>query len=127
VPQPIPTNPSLPVKTPPAASGKQLARLAIDFEHPLKSGTLRVWLGATLILDEKLDSRVTRKFIALKVRKGSFQEVLEVSPGRYPVTVEVKWDDLRRAERIDGNLKAGSARSLKIRLGNKKDLSVAWE
>lgn len=125
-PETIPTSP--PVTVPLAAPAGQLARLAIDFEHPLKSGTLRVWLGATLILNEELDSRVTKKFIALKLRKGGFQEVLAVSPGRHVVTVEVKWDDTRRSERISGNLKAGSAQHLKIRLSRlKKDLSVDWE
>ena len=104
------------------------ARLAIDFEHPLKSGTIRVWLGATLIIDEALDGRVTRNLMALKVRKGTFREVLEVKPGRYTLTVEVKWDETRRLERISGNLRVGSPMHLKIRIGRlRKDLSVDWE
>ena len=112
----------------PAAPTVPRARLAIDFEHPLKSGTIRVWLGTTLIVDEALDGRVTRRLVAFKVRKGTFQEVVEVSPGRYTVTVEVKWDETRRLERISGNLRVGSPTHLKIRIGRlRKDLSVDWE
>ena len=112
----------------PAAPTLPRARLAIDFEHPLKSGTIRVWLGATLIVDEALDGRVTRNLMALKVRKGTFREVLDVKPGWYTLTVEVKWDETRRLERISGNLRVGSPMHLKIRIGRlRKDLSVDWE
>jgi hypothetical protein len=122
------TLPAAPPKVAPlGAPLDQPARLTIDFEHPLESGTLKVWLDATLVVNEKLNSRVSRKFLAVKVRKGSFQDVIQVNPGRYVVTVEVKGNDLRRSARLDGNLKAGSPRRLNIRLGGNKELSVAWE
>lgn len=122
---PLPAAP--PQVAPLAAPLDQPARLTIDFEHPLESGTLKVWLDATLVVNENLNSRVSRKFLAVKVRKGRFQDVLQVNPGRYVVTVEVKGNDLRRSARLDGNLKAGSPRRLNIRLGGNKELSVAWE
>ena len=50
----------------PAASG----RLAIDFEHHLKSGRLRVWVDGDLVLEEELDARVTKKILSFNVRKG---------------------------------------------------------
>jgi serine/threonine protein kinase len=117
---PAPASASDPLTAP----AGQRAHLTIDFEHSLKKGTLRVWLGATLILDEKLG----KKLIPLLFHTGDFQKPVEVIPGTYAMTVEIKSDDIRRSKRISGNLKAGVARHLKIRLaGAKKDLSVELE
>ena len=64
----------------PAAGG----RLAIDFEHHLKSGRLRVWVDGDLVLEEELDARVTKKILSFSVRKGMVDETLEVRPGPAP-------------------------------------------
>ncbi len=112
--------PSLPV------SGK-LAQLFIDFEHPLKSGTMRLWLDGDLLLEQPLDSRVTQNIAGLKLRKGSMGKVFAVSPGRHEVKVQVAWDENLKSEAISGLFRAGSGRHLEIRVGRLlKNLSVEW-
>jgi len=103
------------------------ARLAIDFEHPLKSGRIRVWVDDDLVLDEGLDGRVTRKLLSFTLRKGSIQQELEVSPGRRRVRVEVRWDDNTRVETITGTFRSGARRTLEARVGRlRKNLSLEW-
>jgi serine/threonine-protein kinase len=127
--------PTLPL--PPPASGERstvdAARLAVDFEHSLKHGTLRVWVDDVLVVEERLDSRVTRKVAALKLRKGSVEETLEMSPGRHEVKVQVAWEDNVKTQYISGHFSPGSTRRLSAKLGAglgglvKKDLKLEWE
>ena len=103
-------------------------RLAIDFQHPLKSGTLTVWIDQEVVLQERLDGRVTKKLIGIKLRKGTFNEVVDVSPGRHTVRVQVAWDDNRKSESIPVLLKPGDTRRLEVRLGRlRKDLSLDYK
>ena len=111
----------------PETAKAQPARLALDLEHPLKSGSLRIWADDELIFKEALDSRVTKKILALKVRKGSLQETVELSPGKHQIRVQVTWDDNERTQRIWGTFKPGATRRLEIRIGRlRKDLSLDW-
>ena len=113
----------------PPATTAPAARLAIDFDHSLKSGTLRVWIDDEQVLEETLDSRVTRKVLAYKKRQGSVEEALEVSPGRHTVAVRVAWDDNVKTKRITGTFPSGTTRRLRASLGGliKKELSLEWE
>lgn len=105
------------------------ARLAIDFEHPLKDGHLRVWVDDDLVLDRAVDSRVTKKIVVFERRKGSVDEEIEVSAGRHRVKVEVAWDDNVRTETITATFRPAATRRLAAHLGGliKKDLSLYWE
>jgi serine/threonine protein kinase len=139
----VPPAPSSPAATapeitapPPASStpvprrpAKNAARLEIDFDHSLKSGELRVWIDEELVLEETLDSRVTKKILAYKKRQGSVDEALEVSPGSHTVTVRVAWDGNVKTGRITGTFRAGTTRRLHASLGGliKKELSLDWE
>jgi eukaryotic-like serine/threonine-protein kinase len=110
---------------PPAASDK--ARLTVDFDHHLKSGTLKVWVDDALVMEEALDARVTRKVLTVRLRKGSVEEVLEVEPGKRKVQVQVAWDDKVKTKWISGAFKAGGERTLEIRVRRIiNELSLRW-
>ncbi|HET8647736.1 MAG TPA: hypothetical protein VFO85_19715, partial [Vicinamibacteria bacterium] len=113
----------------PAASPTGTARLAVDFEHSLKRGELRLWVDGELVLQEALDSRVTKKVLLYKKREGAVQDSLEVRPGPHSITMRVAWDGNVKSRRIAGTFPAGSTRRLRASLGGviKKDLSLEWE
>jgi hypothetical protein len=132
------TRPATPESTPTPARtealswlpfGKGDARLAIDLEHGLKRGTLRVWVDGDLLLEESLDSRVTKKALVLKSRKGSFEETLEVSPGKHEIKVQVEGDGKTRTRHVWAHFEPGQTRRLKARVGGlvRKDLSLDWD
>jgi len=105
------------------------AELVIDFEHSLKTGTLKVWVDEKAVFEEKLDSRVTKSIAGLKLRKGKLQGSLDVSPGRHEIRVQVAWDDNEKTESIWANFKPGTKRQLEARLrgiGGLRDLSLQW-
>jgi methionine-rich copper-binding protein CopC len=116
--------PSAPEDAPRAPGTEAPARLAIDFEHALKSGTLRVWVDEDLLLNTRLESRETKKLIAFKSRKGTVTEVLDVKPGAHSIRVQVTSEDGARTQTISGTLRSGATRRLEIRL--KKNLSLDW-
>jgi hypothetical protein len=111
------------------APAPRYAKLAIDFEHPLEEGTLRVWVDDELMLDEELDSQKTKKILVFKGRKGSLAQVLEVLPGEHEIRVEVAWDDNVKTKRISGTFEVDTTRRLSARIGGllKKGLSLRWE
>jgi hypothetical protein len=111
----------------PASPPLESGRLAIDFDHHLKSGILRVWVDEELVLDDRLDAQVEKKVVLFKVRKGSYKEVLEVPPGTHRVRVQVQWDDNERSESIEGAFTAGRTRRLDVSVGRlRKNLSLEW-
>jgi serine/threonine-protein kinase len=123
--QPTPAPP--PVRKAPPAAAKPMGQLAIHMEHHLKSGKVRVFLDGKLLLQDDLDARVSRKILFFSLRKGLVQEVLNVSPGRHELRVEVRWDDNAETKRITGTFKPGVTRHLEIgvsRIGG--NLSLEW-
>jgi len=103
------------------------ARLAIEFDHHLKSGTLEVWVDDQLVLEEAIEGRVTRKVLSFRLRKGSVQETLEVAPGPHEIAVQVSWDAHRRSSRIAGVFKPGATRRLEISVARlTRDLTLDW-
>jgi serine/threonine-protein kinase len=131
---PLPAPPAAAVEPSPEASSPASAvagepgRLAIDFEHPLKSGQLRIWLDGELIVDQRLAGQAAKSALVFPVRKGSYRDVLEVRPGRHALRVQVKWEGEERTDRIAGTFRPGAARRLQVRLGRlRKNLSLEWE
>ena len=117
-----------PAKPPASKPAVRSARLAIDFEHPLKSGTLRLWVDNNQRIDQALDSQVTKKIVAIKLRKGGLEEVLEITPGKHEVRVQVAWEDHLKEETLSGAFNSGSTRHLEIRIGRlRKNLSLEWK
>jgi eukaryotic-like serine/threonine-protein kinase len=108
---------------PPAAPAA--SRLAVDFEHHLKSGLLRVFVDGDPVLEEELDARRTKKVLLFKVSQGVVRETLDVAPGRRTVRVQVKWDDNLRQQSVAGTFREGVTRRLTVRVGRLLgDLSV---
>jgi hypothetical protein len=113
---------------PPIVPLVEPSRLEIDFEHSLKSGSLKIWLDDELVLEEPLESRVTRKLLALRFRKGRTEKDLEVSPGEHVVRVEVSGDGFQDSRRIRGDFESGVTRRLQARVGGLlgRELSLVW-
>ena len=113
---------------PPIVPLVEPSRLEIDFEHSLKSGTLKVWLDDELVLEEPLESRVTRKVLALRFRKGRTEKDLEVAPGEHVVRVEVSGDGFHDSRRIRADFERGVTRHLQARVGGllNRELSLVW-
>jgi hypothetical protein len=100
----------------------------IDFEHPLKTGSLKVWVDEALVLDDDIEGRVTREVAGLRIHKGKIKHTLTVLPGRHEVRVRVAWEDNVKTEVLGGIFKEGSTRQLEIRLGRiLKNLSLEWK
>ncbi len=103
-------------------------RLRIDFDHPLQSGTLRIFVDDKLALEERLAGQKKNKALLFKLHEGSFQDELEVSSGLHEVRVEVLWEDNMRRERIVGNFRPGATRRLEVSLGRiRRDLQLEWK
>jgi hypothetical protein len=129
-----PTTPPQPSDTPSPAQpdtavpSAKATQLFIDFEHPLKSGTVRIWLDRDQVLEEDLESRVSKSVVGLKFRKGGIEKLLDVAPGRHEVRAKVTWDDNEKAATIVGTFKSGSTRYLEVRIGRlRKNLSLEWK
>jgi serine/threonine-protein kinase len=116
--------PSLPLPT-----VAEPGHLDINFRHPLKSGTLKVWVDDDLVVEEALSARVTRRVLDFNIqRKGSVNQILDVAPGEHVVRVEVEGSGFSSSRRIRGIFKSGDTRHLDAEVGGllKKELTLAW-
>jgi hypothetical protein len=113
---------------PPLASPPDLARLAVDVEHSLKQGRLRLWVDGTLRLEKTLSDRIVTK-VASRPRRGNARGVIDLEPGAHDVKVQVAWDDNVRTERVKATFRPGDSRVLAARLGGffRKTLSLRWQ
>jgi len=100
----------------------------IDFEYPLKTGSLKVWVDDALVLDDDIEGRVTREVAGLRIHKGKIKHTITVLPGRHDVRVRVAWEDNVKTEVLGGTFKEHSTRQLEVRLGRiLKNLSLEWK
>jgi hypothetical protein len=128
-PSPRPASAASPPKarpTPTPGNPAATARLRVDFEHRLKSGVLRVWVDERLVLNEKLDARVTQKILMFEVRKGHVQQLLRLVPGAHEIRVLVRWGSSSDSERITGVFAPNATRRLEVRVSQGK-LSLRWK
>ena len=110
----------------PIADGE--GRLEVDFEHHLRSGRLQIWVDDDEVLDEALDSRVTKQILSLRLRKGALQQVLPVPAGRHEIRARLQWSDKVRTRRTTATFEAGQTRTLRVRVSRVfNDLSLGWE
>jgi hypothetical protein len=124
---PAPATVSEPRSSPASVPRVAAARLVLDFEHPLRTGRLRVWVDERLLVEEDLAGQVTKKLLAIKVRQGGLRQEMELAPGGHDIRVQVAWEDNEKTEHIFGTFKEGQTRRLEIRLGRlRKNLSVEW-
>ncbi len=121
-------NPSSPRLAPPAApspgrpSEREAAtpgKLAIDFQHDLRRGTVQVFVDGKRVVDEGFDSRVTRK---------TLEPILTLSPGRHDVRVQVKWEDHLTTARLFGTFRSGATRRLDVQVARARgNVSLSWK
>jgi hypothetical protein len=117
-----------PAQAPRPAPAREPGRLRIDFDHPLRTGTLRVFVDDELALEERLTGQQRKKALVFKMHEGTFRDELEVRPGLHEVRLEVRWDDDVRTERVVGSFPSGATRRLEASLGRiRRDLSLEWK
>jgi hypothetical protein len=116
--------PTIPVGTDPSRP----AKLAIDFDHGFRSGSLRVIVDDEPALVRRLEGRAKKKLVAFKGWQGSVDEVLDLPPGPHTIRVQVAWDDNVRTATIKGQFAPDATRHLEIQVGGlKKSLSLEWK
>jgi hypothetical protein len=113
---------------PPRLLGPPPATLEIALEHPLRTGTLRVWVDDDMLLEEPLESRVVEDLKVFRVRKGRAEALLEVAPGERVVRVAVEGDGFSSSRRIRGTFQSGARERLQARVGGliNRELSLWW-
>ncbi|HET6898479.1 MAG TPA: hypothetical protein VFK70_09035, partial [Vicinamibacteria bacterium] len=118
----------LPIPLPSLLSAGDPGHLEIDFEHPLRSGTLRVYVDDEQVLEEALSGKVTKKILNFRMRKGSTNQVLDVAPGEHVIRIEVESSGYDGSRRIRGVFKSGETRRLEATVDGllKKDLTLVW-
>jgi eukaryotic-like serine/threonine-protein kinase len=113
--------------SPEASSSPARPQLIVDFEHPVRTGMLRVWLDDQPVIEQQVDSWVTRDIGAVKLRKGRLERTFDVDPGIHSVRVEFSWEDNVKSERASAEFKSGVTR-LEARIGRlRKNLSLEWK
>jgi serine/threonine-protein kinase len=130
--EPRPPRPTVPAPDEEPAGGvpdpSDMARLLVDFEHALKSGTMRLWVDERLLLEEDLEGRVKRQLVGLKWRSGGFHKELPVAPGKHTIRVQVVWEDNDKSDTLFGTLEPGESRRVEVRVGRlRKNVSVEWK
>jgi predicted Ser/Thr protein kinase len=113
--------PFLPTAAPPA-------RLEVTLDHPLKTGYLRVWVDDALVLEKPLASRVNKKLLVYKSRKGHLKEVVPVAPGDHAVRIRIEGDGFDESRRVKGEFKSGQTARLGLDVGGilTRDLEMSW-
>ncbi len=122
-----------PARPAPSPDEPPAARLAIDLENSLKSGTLRVWVDNALVVEQSLE-RLGKKS-ALSFRKGAGKggRTLELKPGYHEVVLQIAWEDNVKTKMISGHFASGAGRRLSAKFSGgmlglvKKDLELEWE
>jgi serine/threonine-protein kinase len=118
----------LPIPLPSLLATDAPGHLEIDFDHPLRSGTLRVFVDDEKVLEEALSGKVTKKILSFRMRKGSTNQVLDVAPGEHDIRVEVDSSGYDASRHIRGTFKSGETRRLQATVDGliKKDLTLIW-
>jgi serine/threonine-protein kinase len=114
----------------PGAFGLGSSEVAVDFEHSLREGTLRVFVDGRLTIDEEFDGRVDRQVLGVTTYKGSWNGALTLPAGKREVAVEVLWEEGSQRRETTVELEAGEPRRLRIRFGSlgglRRSLSLEW-
>jgi hypothetical protein len=111
-----------------ASSVLDPGHLEISFDHPLRSGTLRVYVDDEQVVEEAFTGKVTKKILSFRLRRGSSRQVLDVAPGEHVIRVEVDGAGFEGARRIRGTFKSGETRHLDATVDGiiKRELTLEW-
>jgi hypothetical protein len=119
----IPPEPATAAPTAEAAA----TRVRLTVLHPLENGRLIVWMDGVLVFETKLRAEVAKKIVAIKLREGHVEKMLDVAPGRHEVKVEMSWEDKRRVGTTLLEVGEGSTGLLEVRLARvTNDLDLKW-
>ncbi|MEO8362571.1 MAG: protein kinase [Vicinamibacteria bacterium] len=104
------------------------AQMTIEFEHSLKSGTLKIFVDNEAVVQQAVEAKVTKRIMGIPIRRGLVTRSLEIEPGKHTIKVQVLWDDNTQTEEAQTTFKAGGRLRLKAKLGGRfrKDLSLEW-
>jgi hypothetical protein len=103
-------------------------QVEVNFEHPLRSGVLKVFVDDELVLEEPLQSSVTEDLVVVKVRRGRLTKAFDVPPGPHEVRLGVVGEGYSGSRRLEGRFESGKTQRLEVRLGGliKKELTAWW-
>ena len=101
------------------------SHLVLTLEHPFKSGTLKVWVDEKSVLAQALESRVTKKLLVFRSRRGSEAAVLDLGAGTHSVRVQVQGEGLTLSRRLRAAFRPGETRRLGARVDG-KELTLEW-
>jgi serine/threonine protein kinase len=112
----------------PSLEEAPVARLSIDFKHPLEKGTLVVSVDGAKVLERRVSGTLKKSLFGIKIREGRLLQVVDLPPGRHEIVVRVSWGDGERTSGIAGSFTAGATRRLSAKVGRiGRPLSVEWE
>ncbi|MET0555432.1 MAG: serine/threonine-protein kinase, partial [Vicinamibacteria bacterium] len=80
VPVTEPPAPEVPVVVEEPVPAPAGARIRLAVTHPFEDGRLIVWIDGVLVHEAKLQASSSRRIVAFKVREGSAQSMLDVTP-----------------------------------------------
>jgi serine/threonine-protein kinase len=105
------------------------ARLTVNFDHGLRSGTLKIWIDDQVALEEPLESRVVDDLVVFRTRKGRAELNLDVPPGEHYIRLQIEGEGFNGSRRIRGTFESGQARKLHARVSGLigKELSMWWD
>jgi serine/threonine-protein kinase len=131
-----PTPPPVPATEPPAPEVPVVAepspvpsgsRIRLAVTHPFEDGRLIVWVDGVLVHEAKLQASSSRRIVAFKVREGSAQSMLDVTPGPHEVRVEITWSQGRTSKTKVVDVAEGATGLLEAKVGRmSKELSLSW-
>jgi serine/threonine-protein kinase len=130
------TSPAEPESTPTPAAAKSAptpaptpvpAQIVVDFEHPLREGTLRIEMNGEPVFEQDIRGGVDKNLLVVKTHEGHLTKLLRLKPGRHVFDVEVAWDDNVKRKSIGARFLPGETYRLEIRIGRlRKNLSLEW-
>jgi serine/threonine-protein kinase len=101
------------------------AHIALTLDHPFKTGTMKVWVDDQGVVDAPLESRVKKKLLVFKSRRGSESATVDVPAGVHSVRVQVEGDGVTLNRRLKTFFRGGETKRLQARVDGKQ-LVLEW-
>jgi hypothetical protein len=104
------------------------AQIDLTLEHPLRTGTLRVFVDENEELEAALEGRVVQRILSVEIRKGSLQRTFYVPPGEHVIRVQVEGETFSASRRITATFESGDTRRLQAEVSGliKREVNLYW-